>query len=182
MPLPSPLVPEVVVLYAEKHRAFTRRNMERACRYTTATGRDSFPEKMQITGNNRGWLAETGSRLTAHTTTQSPQTACFQHYAEWGFCAGFSATHFSDFGLCGRSRVSATILGALSPHPKIPFPAPGRRREAGQIRGRDSNLFWLPEAASQEECRSYSGLSPSASNLRHCLVRRTRMKAGPTEA
>src|SRR5258706_9058537 len=44
--------------------------------------------------------------------------------------------------------------------------AAATRREAGQIRGRDSNLFWLREAASQEECRSYSGLSPSASNCR----------------
>jgi hypothetical protein len=74
MPLPSPLVPEVVVIYAEKHRAFTRRNMERAATLT-AKGRDSFPEKMQITGNNRGWLAETGSQVTAHTTIQSSGTA-----------------------------------------------------------------------------------------------------------
>ena len=30
-------------------------------------GRDACPlEEIQITGNNRGWLAETGSYLTAH--------------------------------------------------------------------------------------------------------------------
>jgi hypothetical protein len=39
------------------------------------------------------------------------------------FVRGFSASHFPDFGLCGRSSVLAAILGALSLHQKIPFPA-----------------------------------------------------------
>src|SRR5713226_4963509 len=38
---------------------------------------------------------------------------------------GFPATYFSDFGLCRRSRFFVTIFGALSLHPKIPFPAAG---------------------------------------------------------
>src|SRR6478672_11190376 len=29
---------------------------------------------MQLTGNNRAWLAETGSHMTAHTPIQSSQT------------------------------------------------------------------------------------------------------------
>jgi hypothetical protein len=38
---------------------------------------------------------------------------------------GFPATHFPDFGLCRRSRILEAIFGALSLHPKIPFPAAG---------------------------------------------------------
>jgi hypothetical protein len=30
-----------------------------------------------------------------------------------------------SFGLCGRSPAVAAVFGALSPHPKIPFPAAG---------------------------------------------------------
>jgi hypothetical protein len=45
------------------------------------------------------------------------------------FPRGFSATHFTDFGLCGRSRILVTIFGALSLHLKIPFLAAGLERE-----------------------------------------------------
>src|SRR5436190_17528765 len=38
---------------------------------------------------------------------------------------GFPATRFPDFGLCRRSRILVVIFGALSLHPKIPFPATG---------------------------------------------------------
>jgi hypothetical protein len=38
---------------------------------------------------------------------------------------GFPATYFADFGLCRRSRFFVMIFGALSLHPKIPFPAAG---------------------------------------------------------
>ena len=41
------------------------------------------------------------------------------------FLRGVPATHFLDFGLCGRSCILVVIFGALSPHPKIPFPAAG---------------------------------------------------------
>src|SRR5258706_11383403 len=45
------------------------------------------------------------------------------------FLRGFPATHFSDFRLCGRSRILVGIFGTLSLHPKIPFPAAGFGRE-----------------------------------------------------
>jgi hypothetical protein len=38
---------------------------------------------------------------------------------------GFPATYFPDFGLCRRLRFFAMIFGALSLHPKIPFPTAG---------------------------------------------------------
>jgi len=41
------------------------------------------------------------------------------------FLRGFSATDFPDLGLCERWRSLVSIFGALSPHPKIPFPAAG---------------------------------------------------------
>jgi hypothetical protein len=52
MPLPSPLVSEVIVNYPEKHRACSRLQQKAGI---------LVPEKMQITVNNRGWLAETGA-------------------------------------------------------------------------------------------------------------------------
>src|SRR5467141_2602732 len=45
------------------------------------------------------------------------------------FPRGFPATHFSDLCLCVRLRVLVAIFGALSLHPKIPFPAAGFGRE-----------------------------------------------------
>src|SRR5258708_18157601 len=45
------------------------------------------------------------------------------------FLRGFSATQFPGFGLCGRPRILVAVFGALSPHPKIPFPAAGLGRE-----------------------------------------------------
>src|SRR5260221_9389578 len=42
---------------------------------------------------------------------------------------GFPATYFPTFGLCRRSRFFVMIFGALSLHPKIPFPAAGLERE-----------------------------------------------------
>jgi len=62
MPLPSPLASEVIVNYAEKQPP-------------TAKAGILVPEKIRITGNNRDWLAETGSHGTAHTTIQSSRTA-----------------------------------------------------------------------------------------------------------
>src|SRR5258705_6531864 len=60
------------------------------------------------------------------------------------FLRGFPTTHFSDFGLCGRSRVSGTILGALSPHPKIPFPAGSLGCAAPQLFRVESERLKLP--------------------------------------
>jgi len=39
------------------------------------------------------------------------------------FLWGFSATHLPGFGLYGRSRILVRVFGALSLHPKSPFPA-----------------------------------------------------------
>src|ERR1700737_913731 len=69
MPLPSPLASEVIINYAEKQPP-------------TAKAGILVPEKMRITGNNRDWLAETGSHGTAHTPIQSPQTARFRYDAK----------------------------------------------------------------------------------------------------
>ena len=73
----------------------------------TAKGRDSFPEKMQITGNNRGW-PETGSRVTAHTTIQSSQTAetvvVQKHAGSAGIFAVVGAA-FRSLRMLGVSRV-----------------------------------------------------------------------------
>lgn len=44
---------------------------------------------------------------------------------------GFPASHFPDFGLCRRSGFFITILGALSLHAEIPFPAAVVEREVG---------------------------------------------------
>jgi hypothetical protein len=45
------------------------------------------------------------------------------------FCGDFRPLTSPDFGLCGCLRISVAIFGALSPHPKNPFPAAGLKRE-----------------------------------------------------
>jgi hypothetical protein len=69
------------------------------------------------------------------------------------FLRGFPATQFPDFGLCGRSRILVAVFGALSPHPKIPFPAVGLEREvrprfAPVIRDRGRALQLPPSMSS----------------------------------
>jgi hypothetical protein len=46
---------------------------------------------------------------------------------------GFPATQIPDLRLCGRSPVLVVIFGALSPHPKIPFPAAGLERGGSHL-------------------------------------------------
>src|SRR5467141_2892635 len=64
-----------------------------------------------------------------------PSSLCKLHVSgtalNRAFPRGFPATHFLDFGLCRRSRMLAAIFGALSLHPKIPFPAAGVEPEVG---------------------------------------------------
>ena len=87
---------EVIVTYAEKHKAG---------RYLQPKGRDSFPEKMQITGNNRGWLAETGSRVTAHTTIQSSRTVETAVDCKRAVSAGIFASPIRTFPSLGTLAV-----------------------------------------------------------------------------
>jgi hypothetical protein len=66
------------------------------------------------------------------------------------FLRGFSATQFPAFGLYGRSWILVAVFGALSPHPKIPFPAVGPEREvrarfAPVIRDRGRALQFIPD-------------------------------------
>jgi hypothetical protein len=44
---------------------------------------------------------------------------------------GISGHSLPGFGLCGHSRIFMLILGALSLHPKIPFPAAGLNAKVG---------------------------------------------------
>ena len=70
----------------------------------------------------------TGS-IPVAPTIQSPQTARFRYDANRAYPRGFPATQFSDLVSVGRWRVLVAIFGALSPHPKIPFPAAWLERE-----------------------------------------------------
>jgi len=55
------------------------------------------------------------------------------------FLRGFPATHFPDFGLCGRTRILVAIFGALSPHLKIPGPALSAKSDRTSAR---NSSFW----------------------------------------
>jgi hypothetical protein len=77
-------VSEVIVNYPEKQPP-------------TAKAGILVPEKMRITGNNRDWLAETGSHGTAHTTIQSSQTAHFVGDSKEAVSAGISPVSSPDF-------------------------------------------------------------------------------------
>jgi hypothetical protein len=85
-----------------------------------------------------------GSQVRA--LVRPPSSLCKPHVSgtalNRAFLRGFPATHFSDFGLCRRSRILAAIFGALSLRPKIPFPAAGIEPEVRpQIANRNSD-FW----------------------------------------
>jgi transposase InsO family protein len=70
---------------------------------------------------------EQGAQVRA--LVRPPSSLCKPHVSgttlNRAFPRGFPATHFPDFGLCRRSRILEAIFGALSLHPKIPFPAAG---------------------------------------------------------
>lgn len=72
--------------------------------------------------NFRSWLGGgdrfddwvVGRQFVPHVSDTTPNRV---------FLRGFSATDLRDFGLCGRSSILVRTFGALSLHPKSPFPA-----------------------------------------------------------
>jgi hypothetical protein len=68
------------------------------------------------------------------------------------------------------------IFGALSPHPKIPFP--GFEREVRSHRTRNSD-FWAALMGILDRRGSYSGLSPSAADCRLHSVGGSRGRSMP---
>jgi len=90
---------------------------------------------------------------------------------------GFPAAYFSDFGLCRRSGFFVTIFGALSLHPKIPFPAAGALSAKLDRTAHRNSDFWATVIEILDRRGSYSGLSPSASNCRLHSVGRSRSRS-----
>src|SRR6476660_6658577 len=78
---------------------------------------------MQITGNNRAWLAETGSHMTAHTTIQSPQTGKSVLARKEAVSAGNLDSILRLFRSPKKLAVSWAYCRLQSPRSKIPFPA-----------------------------------------------------------
>jgi hypothetical protein len=95
------------------------------------------------------------------------------------FPRGFSATQFPDLGLRGRSYIFGAVFGALSPHPKIPFPAAVVEGEVGPHCTRNSEI-WATVIRDLDRRCSYSGLSPSASNCRLHSIGGSRSLSMPT--
>jgi hypothetical protein len=97
----------------------------------------------------------------------------------WRSLSEFPATQFPDFCLCRRAAVFMTILGCLSLHPKIPFPAVAIGREFWTAlnpkfrRQGPVNRVW-------DRRSSYSGFSPSVSNCRLHSVGGSRSRSIPT--
>src|SRR5258708_14916637 len=95
------------------------------------------------------------------------------------FLRGSPATYFSDFGLCGRSPALAAVFGALSPHPKIPFPAAGFGTKSVRTCSRNSAFCAAVIQGSLVRRGNYSELSPSASNCRLHSVGGSRSRSMP---
>ena len=112
-----------------------------------------------------------------------PSSLCKLHVSgtalNRAFPRGFPATHFPDFGLCRRSRFLAAIFGALSLHPKIPFPAAGIEPEVRPQLHPQFRLLGAPQFGILGWCRSYSGLSPNDSNCRLHSVGGSRSRSTP---
>ena len=95
------------------------------------------------------------------------------------FCWDFRLPNIGDFVSAGGRRFCGD-LDALSLRPKIPFPAAGFEREVG---GRRKTGLWVLHChigIIGPERRSYSGLSPSASNCRLHSEGRSRSRSIPT--
>src|ERR1700726_1396610 len=95
-------------------------------RYTGPT-RHVRPFEGRVAQRESTSLTSRGSQV--RSLSRPPSSLCKPHDSgttlNRAFLRGFPATHFADFGLCRRSRILAAILGALSLHPEIPFPAAG---------------------------------------------------------
>src|SRR5258706_13513829 len=108
---------------------------------------------MRITGNNRDWLAETGSHGTAHTTIQSSRTAESVVDRKEAVSAEILPPVFNVPGLCRQKRSLGWILGLRSLHPKNPFPAAGVPRAGA----RESSA----EMRASSSFQTYCGFNPS---------------------
>src|SRR5258707_15806822 len=100
------------------HFLLTRRRQRRGVTFTLGKGHASARRKPppRPGGGFLPTCEPLDSLRKPHVSDTTPNRA---------FLRGFPATHFLDFGLCGRSRILVAIFGALSPHLKIPFPAAG---------------------------------------------------------
>jgi hypothetical protein len=78
---------------------------------------------------SRELQVETGSYLTAHTTTSLCKPPFPESTPNRALLRGFRATYFPGFRLCRRSRFFVMIFGGLSLRPEIPFLAAGPERE-----------------------------------------------------
>jgi hypothetical protein len=90
-------------------------------------GTPDFGEPVGTVYQMAAELLISGSQVRA--LVRPPSSPCkprvFDVTPNRAFLRGFSVTDFPDLGLCERWRSLMTIFGALSPHPKIPFPAAG---------------------------------------------------------
>jgi hypothetical protein len=71
---------------------------------------------------------ETGSYMTAHTTTQSDQTADFQADVKQAYSVGILGYFVPPLRSLAAVAVFRPDFGVPSLHAKIPFPAAGLRR------------------------------------------------------
>jgi len=74
-------------------------------------------------GSMTGWWVT--SLCPTASTIQSPQTTLSPVDAKKGASAGISGHLLPGLCLCRRSPFFVMIFGALSLHPKIPFPTAG---------------------------------------------------------
>src|SRR5258705_12696757 len=99
-----------------------------------------MPEKIEGTGENRG-IGRRPVRIRLRTPPPSlRKTHISDMTPNRAFSAGISGHSIRGFGLCRRSRTFGTNFGALSLHPKIPFPADGLPREFPAVLAPRSNF------------------------------------------
>src|SRR6266852_2615987 len=93
----------------------------KTAKFTAKSLKHHHKQRFLIIGSQvRALVRPPSSLRKPHVSDTTPNRA---------FLRGFPATHFPDFGLCGRTRILVAIFGALSPHAKIPFPAASLERE-----------------------------------------------------
>src|SRR6478752_2240771 len=116
---------------------------------------------MQITGNNRAWLAETGSHMTAHTTIQSPPNRRNCPCSERGRSSRDFRRHYSVLSVSGETSGLTGLLQA--PVSAFKDSVPGGAIPPANTLGVRGNIGVLGSGRKRHAV-TYPGFSPRASN------------------
>ena len=99
-----------------------------------------FPTRMSETGSMTGWWVFSLCPTTFHHPVSANRTIPIRRKIG-RFSGDLRLLTSRTLVSVGRSPALAAVFGALSPHPKIPFPAAGLGREIRPARSKASDAY-----------------------------------------